>query len=55
MNCPICKKKAEPMDKNKSYPFCCKRCKQIDLGNWCSDEYKIEDENQSTDDSFENE
>ncbi|MBN8464851.1 MAG: DNA gyrase inhibitor YacG, partial [Dechloromonas sp.] len=26
---------------NRWRPFCCERCKQIDLGCWASDSYRI--------------
>ena len=35
--CPLCGK---PADKaSRSFPFCGKRCRTIDLGNWASGEY----------------
>lgn len=39
MICPICKK--EVTDK-KYRPFCCKRCADVDLGNWFNEEYRFE-------------
>ncbi len=39
--CPICGKPAAPRSKNASAPFCTTRCKQIDLGKWFSEEYRI--------------
>lgn len=39
MNCPICKKQVEK--NTKYFPFCCDRCKQIDLYQWLSEEYCI--------------
>jgi endogenous inhibitor of DNA gyrase (YacG/DUF329 family) len=39
INCPICKQVVEPLDTNKTFPFCSPRCRSIDLGNWFSDEY----------------
>ncbi len=39
MKCPICKK---PVKFGDPYmPFCSKRCKLIDLGNWASEKYVI--------------
>jgi endogenous inhibitor of DNA gyrase (YacG/DUF329 family) len=37
--CPICRKEV-PFD-GPEMPFCSKRCRLIDLGNWASDKYKI--------------
>lgn len=40
VNCPICGRPndffADPVG-----PFCTVRCKQVDLGNWLNEEYKI--------------
>ena len=38
--CPICRKE---IDKNENtfFPFCSKRCKNVDLGTWFKEEYKI--------------
>jgi hypothetical protein len=38
--CPICAKPA-PRSTNPSAPFCSARCRQIDLGKWLNDEYRI--------------
>ena len=42
MKCPICNKE---FDDEKYKPFCCKRCADIDLGNWFSEKYTIAAEN----------
>lgn len=40
MKCPICKSKnIKDIKKNKSFPFCSSKCKDIDLYNWLSGEY----------------
>lgn len=39
MKCPICKKGVTDM---KYRPFCCKRCADIDLGNWFNEAYRFE-------------
>ena len=44
VNCPTCKKPVEWSDKNPYRPFCCERCKLIDLGEWASDSYVIRDQ-----------
>lgn len=38
MKCPICKKE---LDDTKYKPFCCKRCADVDLGNWFNEGYTI--------------
>jgi len=39
MKCPICKKAFASTD--EFFPFCCERCKIIDLGNWANEKYVI--------------
>jgi endogenous inhibitor of DNA gyrase (YacG/DUF329 family) len=44
--CPNCKKVIiktllEQGRREKFYPFCCERCKFIDLGRWLDAKYKI--------------
>ena len=55
MRCPICAKPvAEPAgDLSKTpFPFCCERCKLIDLGRWLDGKYQIpvEEPDGATDD-----
>lgn len=39
IDCPICK---TPVAKGApAYPFCCERCRLIDLGNWLGGKYSI--------------
>lgn len=54
MTCPICKSETEP----RYRPFCSKRCADVDLGKWFSEQYTFEteespsgeDEHQDTED-----
>jgi endogenous inhibitor of DNA gyrase (YacG/DUF329 family) len=39
--CPICGRPAAPRSENTAAPFCTARCKQIDLGKWLSEEYRV--------------
>jgi endogenous inhibitor of DNA gyrase (YacG/DUF329 family) len=39
--CPICEQPARPRAENKAAPFCSARCRQIDLGKWLSEEYRV--------------
>jgi endogenous inhibitor of DNA gyrase (YacG/DUF329 family) len=41
VNCPTCNAKVEWTEANKFRPFCSERCKQIDLGAWAEEKYKI--------------
>jgi uncharacterized protein len=45
--CPICKNKTT-WEENSWKPFCSERCKLIDLGKWVSEEYRIEDKKENT-------
>jgi len=38
--CPTCKKPAVKKD-NAFFPFCCERCRLIDLGQWLDDGYSV--------------
>jgi len=37
--CPICKKKTDERDRHR--PFCSARCKDIDLGHWLGESYRV--------------
>jgi len=39
--CPTCKKKIIWEEQPTTRPFCCERCKLIDLGEWASEKNKI--------------
>ena len=39
--CPICQRPAAPRAENKAFPFCSRRCQQIDLAKWLTGEYRI--------------
>jgi endogenous inhibitor of DNA gyrase (YacG/DUF329 family) len=49
--CPICGKAAAPRSKNAAAPFCSARCKQVDLGKWLREEYRIPTNQRSEDPS----
>ena len=38
--CPTCKKPAVKKDK-PSFPFCCERCRLVDLGQWLEGGYAV--------------
>jgi len=42
--CPICEKERGPFGENEFFPFCCARCRLIDLGRWLGEEYFIPEE-----------
>jgi len=39
--CPQCGKPVEWSPENRFRPFCSERCKQIDLGAWASEAYRV--------------
>jgi uncharacterized protein len=39
--CPICGKEVAPRKDNAAFPFCCSRCKQVDLGKWLDEQYRV--------------
>ena len=39
--CPTCGKPASFAPENQWRPFCCERCRSIDLGAWASEAYAI--------------
>lgn len=39
--CPTCNRPAAPLAENQAFPFCCARCKTIDLGRWLNEEYRV--------------
>ena len=41
--CPTCSKSYEiaAIDELPSFPFCCERCRLIDLGRWADGKYAI--------------
>lgn len=41
IRCLICKKPVAPRARNPSFPFCSPRCRQVDLGRWLGEEYRV--------------
>ncbi|MGO8992986.1 MAG: DNA gyrase inhibitor YacG [Polyangiaceae bacterium] len=39
--CPICKKAVQLREVNRAFPFCSARCKQVELGKWLNEEYRL--------------
>jgi endogenous inhibitor of DNA gyrase (YacG/DUF329 family) len=40
-SCPICRKGVRPRSENPFFPFCSSRCKQVDLGKWLDEAYRL--------------
>jgi len=41
VKCPTCKRSVPWSPEQEFKPFCCERCKLIDLGEWVMEEKKI--------------
>lgn len=47
IKCPECGKSTEYSPENEYRPFCSKRCRLIDLGEWIDGTYKVKTEENS--------
>ena len=47
VKCPTCGKDVRWVPENRFRPVCSERCKQIDLGAWAAEKYKISGHSQS--------
>ncbi|AYH42531.1 DNA gyrase inhibitor YacG [Azoarcus sp. DN11] len=41
VKCPHCGTPVRWVPENRFRPFCSERCKQIDLGAWASEDYRV--------------
>jgi len=41
VNCPNCGKEVRWTKDNRYRPFCCERCRLIDLGEWAAERYRV--------------
>ncbi len=41
IHCPVCQRDDEVPDTFAYRPFCSRRCKMIDLGNWLDEVYRV--------------
>jgi uncharacterized protein len=48
-SCPVCGKPLPPTtEPHPEHPFCCRRCKLVDLGQWLEGSYRIRGSDPST-------
>jgi endogenous inhibitor of DNA gyrase (YacG/DUF329 family) len=40
MHCPVCNREFDPAQ-STAMPFCCERCRTIDLGRWLDEGYSL--------------
>lgn len=53
VKCPNCQKSVEWTTEQQFKPFCCERCKMIDLGEWVMEEKRITGESIETENVLE--
>lgn len=47
--CPTCKHEALPRTANAAFPFCSARCREVDLGKWLGEEFRLVDSSPDAD------
>ena len=52
--CPHCGGPSRYETANPYRPFCCERCRNIDLGAWANEEHRLPDDSPQDDNDFEN-
>jgi len=52
VTCPQCGGRSLYAPENPFRPFCSERCKQIDLGAWASEQFRVPDETPPDDQPF---
>ncbi len=50
VRCPTCGGDSVYAPNNPFRPFCCERCKQIDLGAWASEQFTVPADTRTNDD-----
>lgn len=53
-SCNICERPVELRPANPYFPFCSARCKDVDLGQWFQEEYRVSVTEDSTERSLPN-
>ena len=41
VSCAICRRSVKARTENAAFPFCSARCKQVDLGQWLNEAYRV--------------
>jgi uncharacterized protein len=52
VKCPTCQQRIEWSENNPYRPFCCERCRLIDLGDWATETHRIPDLTPNLDESI---
>jgi endogenous inhibitor of DNA gyrase (YacG/DUF329 family) len=48
VQCPTCQKAVLWLPENEYRPFCCARCRLIDLGQWADEQFTLPQERQES-------
>lgn len=51
--CPTCGKSIVWSAENRYRPFCCQRCREIDLGAWATEKYRVPEHSKPVTDEHE--
>ncbi len=51
VSCAICRRSVKARTENTAFPFCSARCKQVDLGQWLNEAYRVPGTDSSTPDA----
>lgn len=54
LSCAICERPIELRPANPHFPFCSPRCKDVDLGRWLQEDYRMPVTQESTERSLPN-
>ena len=52
VKCPTCGGDSIYAASNPYRPFCCERCKNIDLGAWANENFRVQEETPPDDQTF---
>jgi uncharacterized protein len=52
VKCPTCGGDSIYAPSNPYRPFCCERCKNMDLGAWANEEFRVPEETPPDDQAF---
>jgi endogenous inhibitor of DNA gyrase (YacG/DUF329 family) len=52
VKCPTCAGDSVYAPSNPYRPFCCERCKNIDIGAWANEDFRMPEETPSDDQNF---
>jgi endogenous inhibitor of DNA gyrase (YacG/DUF329 family) len=51
VRCPVCDKRFESSE-SSAMPFCCERCRRIDMRRWLGEQYSVPVERRDEDEEY---